>query len=107
MYFITLLPVTASILRTPDATDDSDTILKSPIDPVFLTWVPPQNSTEKSSAFTTLTISPYFSPNNAIAPSFLASSIGISLVTTGTADIITSFTVFSTFLSSSAERAEK
>lgn len=48
-----------------------------------------------------------FSPNNAIAPSFFASSIGISLVTTGTADIITSFTVFSTFLSSSAERAEK
>lgn len=60
MYFITLLPVTASILRTPDATDDSDTILNSPIDPVFLTCVPPQNSTEKSSAFTTLTISPYF-----------------------------------------------
>ena len=53
-------PVTASILRTPDATDDSDTILNSPKAEVFETCVPPQSSIERPGTFTTRTISPYF-----------------------------------------------
>ena len=100
-------PVTASIRLTPAATEFSETILKRPIFAVLSTCVPPQNSTEKSPALTTLTISPYFSPNRAIAPSFLASSIGISLVSTGKDDRIISFTLFSTAAISSVVSALK
>lgn len=44
--------------------------------------VPPQSSLEKSPIETTRTVSPYFSPNNATAPDFLASSIDITSVRT-------------------------
>ena len=43
--------------------------------PVFGTCVPPQSSTE-SPYLITRTSSPYFSPNNAMAPIALASAIG-------------------------------
>ena len=79
---ITPEPVTPSILRTPEATDDSETMRNNPIWEVFFTWVPPQNSTDLSSTLTTRTTSPYFSPNSAIAPSFLASSRAISWTVT-------------------------
>ena len=71
-------PVKASILRTPAAIADSETILKKPILPVEVAWVPPQSSTEGPN-LTTLTRSPYFSPNRAIAPIPRASSIVASL----------------------------
>ena len=67
-----LSPVKATILLTPEAKEDSSTILKKPISPVLSTWVPPQSSLEKSPAVTTLTLSPYFSPNIAYAPSCFA-----------------------------------
>ena len=44
--------------------------------PVAATCVPPQNSTEEPN-WITRTWSPYFSPNRAMAPSSLASSIGM------------------------------
>ena len=80
----TASPVMASILRIPAATALSLTILQYPISPVAPTCVPPQNSLLYfSSAITTRTVSPYFSPNNIIAPNCCASAIGITLVTTG------------------------
>ena len=77
-----LRPVTASMRRMPAATEASLTILKPPIWAVFFTWVPPQNSVDQPSMSTTRTTLPYFSPNRAIAPSFLASSMGISRTVT-------------------------
>ena len=44
--FITPCPVTASMRRTPAATELSDTILNMPILEVLSTCVPPQNSLE-------------------------------------------------------------
>ena len=66
----------------PDAKLPSDTNLNSPISPVFLTCVPPHNSIEYALLVSlssipisiTLTSSPYFSPNIAIAPFATASS---------------------------------
>ena len=98
----TPLSVRASILLTPAATPDSDTILKSLMLAVLATCVPPQNSLEKSPIHTTLTFSPYFSPKSAIAPVFLASSIVIIFVSTGIASAIFSLTISSTFLISSS-----
>ena len=46
--------------------------------PVWWTCVPPHSSTEYSPTSTTRTKSPYFSPNSAIAPWFLASSNVVS-----------------------------
>ena len=70
----TPLPVTASIRLTPEATELSEIILNRPILEVLSRCVPPQNSIEAVSSpspiVTTLTVSPYFSPNRAIAPSF-------------------------------------
>jgi len=60
-------PVTASTLRTPDDTLPSFRILINPISPVAPVCVPPQSSVEKSPIRTTRTLSPYFSPNKAIA----------------------------------------
>ena len=100
-------PVTASIRLTPAAADASERMWKSPSFDVLSTCAPPQNSTEKSLALTTRTMSPYFSPNRAIAPIFLASSIGISVDETGIASSIFALTRFSTLLSSSAVIAEK
>ena len=56
---------------------------KGPALAVLSRWVPPQNSMEKSPISTTRTMSPYFSPNMATAPFFLASSMGRTSVTTG------------------------
>ena len=70
-------PVLASIRRIPAATLASETILNIPIWPVLRAWIPPQNSHEGPKR-TTRTLSPYFSPKRAIAPIFLASSIGVS-----------------------------
>ena len=72
----TRAPVYASIRRTPAATELSDMIFTIPIFPVAATCVPPQNSIEEPN-WITRTLSPYFSPKRAIAPSSLASSIGI------------------------------
>ena len=54
-----------------------------------------------------LCTSPYFSPKRAIAPIALASSIGISLTSISTEERISSFTIASTSLSSSAVAAAK
>ena len=97
----------ASILLTPAATPCSERILKAWIEEEFSTWVPPQSSIEKSPTETTLTVSPYFSPNNAVAPDFLASSMGISRVSTTSPLAISSLTKFSTFSSSSLVKAVK
>ena len=67
------------------------------------TCVPPQSSIEYvGSIITTRTISPYFSPNKAIAPVFTASSFGILLITTGMFSLIFLFTIFSTCSTSSS-----
>ena len=84
-------PVSASTRLTPAATPDSDVITNAPISPVRSTCVPPQSSREKTSEelfaavvaevvlpiVTTRTCSPYFSPNNAMAPASLASAIAM------------------------------
>ena len=66
----------------PEETALSCLILNLLILPVVETWVPPHNSLENSPIVTTLTLSPYFSPNKAVAPSFLASSKLLMLVST-------------------------
>ena len=69
--------VKASTLLTPDDTELSEIILNNPISEVVLTCVPPHSSTENLlSIVTTLTLSPYFSPNRAVAPIFFAFTIG-------------------------------
>ena len=74
-------PVVASIRRTPLATENSLWMWNTPTLAVLSRWVPPQNSTEYPSPMsTTRTLSPYFSPNRAMAPVFLASSMGMTLV---------------------------
>ena len=80
-FFTRFEPVIASILLTPAETDVSLDINSPPISAVFLTCVPPQNSTEKSPPmFKTLTLSPYLSPKKAKAPVFFASSKDINLI---------------------------
>ena len=88
-------PVTASMRLTPLATPASAVIQKRPMSPVRETWVPPQSSTEKRSApiVSTLTSSPYFSPNSAIAPAAMASSMLISSVDTSALARTWSFTM--------------
>ena len=81
-------PVSASIRRTPEATALSEVILSSWMSPSALTWVPPQSSTEYARSSSspierTRTSSPYFSPNRAIAPDEIASSMLIRRVPTG------------------------
>ena len=71
-YSSTLSNVRASILLTPEETDSSLIIRNLLISVTSFTWVPPHNSIEYGLLFldprvTTLTSSPYFSPNNAIA----------------------------------------
>ena len=53
------------------------------------------SSTEKSPMLNTRTVSPYFSPNKAIAPEAIASSCDISFVSTSTLARICSLTMFS------------
>ena len=69
--------MTASTRRTPAATPPSATILNRPMSPVRCTCVPPHSSRLEPMS-STRTSSPYFSPNSIIAPSFCASSIGIT-----------------------------
>src|SRR5687767_5024370 len=52
--------------------------------PVARTWVPPHNSRLNPGTDTTLTRSPYFSPNSAIAPAAMASSVDRTSVRTAT-----------------------
>ena len=69
--------------RTPLATENSLLMRKAPAMAVLGRWVPPQNSTEYPSPMsTTRTVPPYFSPNRAMAPFFLASSMGSTSVRT-------------------------
>ena len=93
--------MTASILLTPEPTEVSISILNKPIFAVLETCVPPHNSTEKSPTRTTLTTSPYFSSNKAVAPALMASSLGISLTSTSTPLKIYSLTISSTAVNSS------
>ncbi len=100
-------PVTASILRTPAAMADSETILKKPMRPVDVACVPPQSSME-SPNLTTRTRSPYFSPNRAMAPIAFASSIVASLFSSrGKSLRISWLTLCSTLRSSSSVTLEK
>ena len=103
-------PVNASIRLTPAATAPSDTIENIPMRPVAEACVPPQSSTE-SPNLTTLTLSPYFSPNNAIAPIALASSIVASLFSSSgesrRMSLLTSCSVFSSSSSVILEKCEK
>ena len=100
-------PVTASMRRTPEATEDSLTMRNGPTFAVFSTCVPPQSSMDLPPMLTTRTTSPYFSPNSAIAPSFFASATGISFVSTSMPSRISSLTRWLTCISSSAVTAEK
>ena len=107
-YSSNCLSLKASILLTPAAIDDWLIILNLPISPVFLTCVPPHNSVEKYFPFSspiesTLTSSPYFSPNKANAP-FLTASFGvINLVLTSVFFVTIEFTKVSIFSTSSFE----
>ena len=94
--------MTASIRRAPLPTELSERIANAPISAVERTWVPPQSSVEYSGIETTRTTSPYFSPKSIIAPSFRASSIGVSKMCTGELRKICSFTRCSTSARSSA-----
>ena len=79
-------PVTASMRRTPAATPPSEVILKTPMSPVLLTWVPPHSSTEKpfaESQHPDLVLVLF--AEQAIAPEATASSYFISdLMSAGT-----------------------
>src|SRR6266540_2173205 len=69
--------------RAPAPTEDSERITNGPISAVQRTCVPPQSSREKPGISITRTSSPYFSPKSIIAPSFRASSIGVTKARTG------------------------
>ena len=58
--------------------EPSLTILRSPMSPRAATCVPPQSSMEFGPARRTRTLSPYFSPKKAMAPSASASSLVVS-----------------------------
>ncbi len=76
-------PTSDSMRRLVDPTDDSPTTLMSPICALEDTCVPAHSSRDHGPPMsTTRTVSPYFSPNRAMAPSCLASSIGMTRVTT-------------------------
>ncbi len=77
------MPVRAVIRRVPAETDSSPITLNRPTCPTLSRCVPPQSSREKSPIETTRTISGYFSPKRAIAPSDFASAIGIVVQETG------------------------
>ena len=68
-------PTRASTRRFDAPTDDSPTRLTSPISALEETCVPAQSSRDHGPPMSTIrTVSPYFSPNRAIAPSDFASS---------------------------------
>ena len=62
------------LVTTPEPTAVSCRMRKGPTSPVCARCVPPQSSREKSSMLTTRTVSPYFSPNSAMAPVATASA---------------------------------
>jgi hypothetical protein len=74
-------PVTASILRTPAAIAFLDKG-EGPMSPVRAQCVPPQSSRLKPGTDTTRTLSPYFSPNRAVAPAAIASPVALTSVST-------------------------
>ena len=88
--------MTASIRRAPAPTELSDRIANGPISAVQRTCVPPQSSVEKPGISITRTSSPYFSPKSIIAPSFRASSIGVTNQRTGRFSNTFRFTISST-----------
>ena len=104
-YLIAALPTKTSIRLVPAAIAPSETIFTSLRSLSSLAWVPAQNSFEMQSLSltieTTLTSSPYFSPNNAVAPVSLASSIPITFVSTLYPSPIHLFIRFSVFAISS------
>ena len=63
--------------------EPSDTTLIGPMSPVRRTWVPPHSSVECGPASRTRTMSPYFSPKKAMAPSSAASALVVSKWRTG------------------------
>ena len=76
-------PTRDSIRRFDEPTEASLTMLMRPICDECDTWVPAQSSRDQGPPMSTIrTVSPYFSPNSAIAPSAFASSRAISRVTT-------------------------
>src|SRR5450830_699663 len=77
-------PLVASILLRPAPMPLSETILIGPIEPELSTWTPAQSSLEYSPMQTTLTFSPYFSPNRAMAPMSRAYSWLVTRVLTET-----------------------
>ena len=97
------LPVTASILRIPEATEPSRVILNISISFVLSTCVPPHISFETSPACTTFTLSPYFSPKSAVAPPDLASERLVSVFFMLTPFFMQSFTKLSIFSISRSE----
>src|SRR6185295_3162555 len=90
-----LVPVVASMRRTPEATPPSDVTLNRPMSPVRATCVPPQNSRDEPMS-STRTSSPYFSPNSITAPERFASSIGMTWARVGTFCRISALTSCST-----------
>ena len=71
----------------------SSTTTNVPMSPVARTCVPPHSSTLKPGTDTTRTRSPYFSPNSAMAPAAIASSVDRTSVCTGVFRTICSLTM--------------
>ena len=76
-------------------------ILNRPISPVRVTCVPPHSSRELPIS-STRTSSPYFSPNNIMAPVFCADSISITRACVAWLAIISAFTICSTLATSAS-----
>ena len=91
-------PVIASMRRTFAALDPSLVTFSSPISAVERTCVPPHSSRdhEPSPISTMRTMSPYFSPNSAVAPSAFASSSVVTIGRTGSLPVIHALTWSST-----------
>ena len=76
-------PTRASTRRFEAPTEASPTRLINPTSALADTWVPPQSSRDQGPPMSTMrTVSPYFSPKSAIAPSSFASSSGSTRVVT-------------------------
>ena len=99
-------PVIASMRRTLAALEPSLVTLSSPISAVERTCVPPHSSRdqEPSPISTMRTMSPYFSPNSAVAPSAFASSSVVTIGRTGSLPVIHALTWSSTARTSSSVR---
>ena len=69
--------------RAPEPTEPSERITNGPISAVVRTCVPPHSSRETPVDLDDAHLSPYFSPKSIIAPSFRASSIGVTNARTG------------------------